>query len=121
MAGRLACDAVEAVQAAQATEKARRRIPEDTPKVITFYSERDEWLFNAVFDNRVCTLCLAHENKIYRGNELRNLFPEHVILDIEMIGGPGVGGDGLIHPNCRCRLERVAYWGDVGTEVKLET
>jgi hypothetical protein len=64
---------------------------------------------------------LAHENKIYRGNELRTLFPFHVILDLEMIGSPGVGGDGLVHPNCRCRLERVMYWGDIGTEVKLES
>jgi hypothetical protein len=100
---------LEVVEAVKATQ----RIPEDTPQAITFFSVHDEWVYGAVYDNRVCPICLEHENKTYRGNEIRAMFPFLEILDLE-----------TIHPhahmprddNCRCRLERTLYMGDIGVE-----
>jgi len=67
----------------------------------------DVWLFQAVMDTRVCDLCRKYETaNEWNGNGLRSEFPYLRILDENTIGGPGSDGDGLVHPNCRCRLVR---------------
>ncbi len=93
--------------------EAKKRLPSDVPAAITFFSVNDEWVYTAVMDNNVCPLCLQHENKTYRGNEIRAIFPYLEILDLE-----------TIHPhthmprddNCRCHLDRTLYFGDIGVE-----
>jgi len=89
--------------------EALKRVPTDTPARITFFSVHDEWVFTAVFDNRVCLDCLAFENQTFTGNTLRAKFPYLEIADLETII-PNV------HPHCRCRLERSLYFGDIGVE-----
>lgn len=96
--------AVEAVLAV----KARQRI--ETPQIpnVTYFSENDVWLFNARSDTKVCPTCRAAETiEHFRGNNLRINFPNLVILDENTIGGPEPDGGGLVHPNCRCFLNRV--------------
>jgi hypothetical protein len=99
---------LEVARAIEAVE-ARQRIPADTPKAITFFSQNDEWIYTAVTDNHVCLRCLQYENKTLKGDELRNIFPELEILDLETIHPH-------VHPNCRCHLDRTLYFGDVGVE-----
>jgi hypothetical protein len=97
------------IQQARQQVEALKRIPTDTPARITYFSVHDEWVFTAVFDNRVCPHCLAFENQTFTGNLLRAKFPYLEIVDLETII-PNV------HPHCRCRLERVLYFGDIGVE-----
>jgi len=96
---------INVVQAVEAIQ----RINIDVPKAITFFSVHDEWVYTAVYDNKVCLTCLDHENKTYKGNEIRSLFPYLEILDLETIHPH-------THINCRCRLERILYFGDIGVE-----
>ena len=97
------------IQRAHRQVEALKRVPTDTPARITYFSVNDEWVFTAVFDNRVCPHCLAFENQTFTGNLLRTMFPYLEIVDLETIN-PNV------HPNCRCRLERSLYFGDIGVE-----
>jgi hypothetical protein len=97
------------IQRARRQVEALKRIPTDTPARITFFSVNDEWVFTAVFDNVVCPDCLGFENQTFTGNTLRAKFPHLEIVDLETII-PNV------HPNCRCRLERSLYFGDIGVE-----
>ena len=97
------------IQRAHRQVEALKRIPPDTPARITFFSVHDEWVFTAVFDNVVCPDCLGFENQTFTGNLLRAKFPDLEIVDLETIN-PNV------HPNCRCRLERSLYFGDIGVE-----
>ena len=99
---------IQIVQAVQAVE-ARKLIPKDTPSAITYFSHSDSWIFTAVYDNVVCADCLMYEHEEFWGDTLRGLFPYLEIQDLETILPK-------VHPNCRCRLERVLYMGDIGTE-----
>ena len=90
--------------------KKRRLVP--IKKSITFFSKYDLWMYDAVLDNRICTICIGHERTArFFGSELRTTFPYLVILGVDTIGGLE-GGDGLAHPNCRCRLHRITEWDD---------
>lgn len=94
------CTIVEAVEA-------KRRIDQPQRPGVTYFSVYDVWLFQAVMDTKVCTLCRHYEiANEWNGNVLRSEFPYLTILDENTIGGPGPDGDGLVHPNCRCRLVR---------------
>lgn len=96
---------IEIVQAVEATT----RIPTDTPAVITYFSKKDDWIFTAVFDSKVCDDCLQYEHETFTGDMLRSLFPYLEIKDLETIMVNA-------HPGCRCRLERILFMGDVGNE-----
>jgi len=97
------------IQMARQQVEALKRVPTDTPARITYFSVNDEWVFTAVFDNVVCPHCLGFENQTFTGNVLRAMFPDLEIVDLETIT-PNV------HPNCRCRLDRSLYFGDIGAE-----
>ncbi len=62
-----------------------------------------------MYDNRVCEECLSHEHKTFMGNEIRLTFPYWEVVDLERI-------DVHVHPNCRCYLDRVLFYGDIGKE-----
>ena len=88
--------------------KAIQRIPKPIRPDVTFFSENDVWLFQARQDTKVCQLCQKYETAYqWRGNNLRLEFPYLTILDQNTIGGSEPDGDGLVHPNCRCRLVRL--------------
>ncbi len=97
------------IQVVKAVQEAKKRIDIAVPKAITFFSQHDEWVFTAVYDNKVCHDCLQHEHHIYNGDMLRALFPDLEIQGLEKILPK-------VHPNCRCRLDRVQFWGDVEKE-----
>jgi len=99
---------IEIVRIVEAVE-AKKRLPFDVPKAITFFSKNDEWIFTAVIDNNVCHNCLQYENQPFTGNLLRTKFPNLEILDLETIHPH-------VHPNCRCHLDRILYLGDIGVE-----
>ena len=96
--------AVEAVKAVQ-------RIPEGSAQ--SFFGKYDIWRYEGIADEKLCEQCLnfllhgPHGSPYYFGTELRANFPSLEILDANTIGGPEADGDGLVHPNCRCRLHRV--------------
>jgi len=87
------------------TFDALARIPLEYRGKISFFSVNDMWDFDAVLDTRVCESCEELEGSSWTGDFLRQPFPNLVILDENTIGGPD-DGDGLVHPNCRCRLRR---------------
>lgn len=94
---------------------AKKRIDFPTRPGVTFFSGQDIWLFEARSDTKVCDQCRSYESQAeamggLNGNFIRALFPWLSRIDENTIGGPGEGGDGLVHPNCRCRLIR--YIGD---------
>jgi hypothetical protein len=99
------CNAVTAVREAEA------RIWFTPRKGTTFYSGNDIWLYDPREDSITCEICrnIADQASAaggFNGNTIRALFPWHVILGPNTIGGPGEGGRGLSHPWCRCRLNR---------------
>jgi hypothetical protein len=96
---------------AVAVVEAQKRINIDAPTAITFFSVNDEWVFTAEFDNVVCDDCLEYENQTLTGAMLRSLFPLLEVVDLETILPH-------VHPNCRCRLERTVYYGDIGMEIE---
>lgn len=96
--------AVHAVEAIQ-------RIPQSTMfppryRIVTYFSEQDVWLYQAVMDNRVCPICKGHEEHKgtgrFRGDHLRAKFPYLEIGDINTI-------QVNVHPNCRCYLTRLLH------------
>lgn len=101
----------EAVRAVHALREAKKRIDFPQRPKTTYFSGQDIWLYDARADFKVCPICLGYADQAssmggFNGNYIRGLFPYLVILDENSIGGPGSGGDGLAHPNCRCRLIR---------------
>jgi len=105
------------IGAVEAVNKAKRRIArEDYRPGVTFFSAHDTWLYQAVYaptpkGNPTCPLCRNYEMMSdnmggFQGNFIRALFPYLTILDENTIGGPDPSGDGLVHPNCRCKLVR---------------
>ena len=82
--------------------KSIRRIDRDQfPVPITFFSEKDVWLYVAVTDDRTCMECRQWESDPqFTGNMVRSFFPFLEIVDTDRIEVHN-------HPNCRCYLERV--------------
>ena len=79
---------------------ALQRIPQPQRRGVTYYSDRDIWLFQSVFDERRCDVCGMFEDiEEINGGALRNMFPYHEILDENTIAAN-------VHPNCRCYLVR---------------
>ena len=101
--------ALEAVQIVKAVKA--RKIGIEAPAAITFFSVNDEWVYTAVYDNRVCDDCLQYEHETFFGNDVRAMFPEWEVVDLERI-------DVHVHPNCRCHLDRILYLGDIGKEIE---
>lgn len=97
---------VEAVQSVLIAD-AKSRIPPELKGKVTFFTEHDLWLFQAILDERVCPRCVHHDGNIFPGLNLRFIWPYLKILNVNVIGGPGPGNTGLDHPNCRCRLHRL--------------
>jgi len=80
--------------------EAKKRIDFPTRPGVTFFSQKDQWLYVAVLDAKVCDVCRSHEEKnIFYGNELRRTFPNLEVIDEDMIQVNE-------HPNCRCFLMR---------------
>ena len=99
----------EVVQAVRAVQEAQKRISPEMPKWkgATFFSKQDVWLYDARMDSKVCSKCRQYEDiGQFLGSHIRLIFPYLTILDMNTIGGPEPGGDGLVHPHCRCRLRR---------------
>jgi len=106
------------IGAVEAVNKAKRRLPPQNERRDrrTFFSAHDIWLFQAVYSptpkgNPTCPLCRNYEMMSdnmggFQGNFIRALFPYLTYLDDNTLGGPEAGGDGLVHPNCRCKLVR---------------
>ena len=91
--------------------KATQRVPPEIPTGVTFFSRYDLWMYDATLDSKLCLDCLENESTPrYFGNELRPKFPHLRVLDTDTIGGPEPNGNGLVHPNCRCRLRRIKKW-----------
>jgi hypothetical protein len=89
---------ISAVRAVAAIKRIDR---EQYPETVTFFSEKDQWIFNAVSDIRVCELCLSFEDiGIFSGDLLRTFFPYLEIVDVDEI-------EANVHPNCRCMLKRI--------------
>lgn len=89
--------------------EAKRRVSKlYSDRGITFFGYYDEWRYEAVEDDKICPICRGHafSNLILPGSAIRGIWSYLTILDVNMIGGPGLGGNGLCHPNCRCRLHR---------------
>lgn len=98
---------INLVQAIQVVRESKSRIPPEL-EAFTFFGEQDLWLFDARGDTTVrCPLCFNHDGNIFPGTNIRFNWPYLVIMSQNMIGGPAAGGDGLVHPNCRCRILRV--------------
>lgn len=103
---------IRAVEAVVAVQKAERRIEEPQRPGVTYFSENDIWLFDTEATRSTgvgpCPTCLVAEViEHFRGNNLRVNFPNLVILDENTIGGSEPDGGGLVHPHCRCFLNRV--------------
>ena len=101
----------QVVDAVRKHREAQQRITFKTPSGTTFFSGEDIWLYDPREDNITCEICrnIADQASLmggFNGNILRALFPFLSILGINTIGGPGAGGRGLSHPNCRCLLNR---------------
>jgi len=91
----------------QAVQESKQRIPPEL-KDFTFFSEHDLWLFDALGDPSVrCELCDHHNGNVFPGRTIRFAWAYLQILDMNLIGGPAPGGDGMVHPNCKCRLHRM--------------
>ena len=100
---------LQLIKIVKAVDAVKRR-PVKAPANITFFSEEDVWVFQEVIDTKVCEICrTAARIEQFRGNNLRMNFPYLVILNMNEIGGGELDGNGLVHPNCRCRLVRVLY------------
>jgi len=120
---RCECDPTTIVEVIRAVEAQKRRDFPTRPGV-TFFSGKDIWLYDPREDTITCQQCLAYADMAssmggLNGNFIRALFPYLVILDEDEIGGPGEGGDGLVHPNCRCRLHR--FIGDPEDSVAAQS
>ena len=108
------CDHVlNAVLAVQAIEGAQKRIGIDVPTRpgVTYFSQKDIWLYQMNEIPTTCQDCKGYEDLAssmggLNGNFIRSLFPYLVIQGEDTIGGPGEGGKGLAHPNCGCLLVR---------------
>lgn len=100
--------------------KATQRKPEKYRR-LTFFSRYDLWMYDAKIDNKLCLDCLENEaTPYYFGTDLRSKWPHLRILDENTIGGEQPSGDGLEHPNCRCRLRRVTIWTPTVLEWYIE-
>ena len=100
---------LNAVLAVQALEGAQHRKNFPTRPGVTFFSEKDVWIWQARGD--ACPLCDPLDGTTYTGAHLRATYPYLIILDENTLGGQGyqgggVAGAGLKHPNCRCVLVR---------------
>ncbi len=89
---------IEAAAAVQLFSEATRRISSWLSS-ITFYGENDQWLFLQSGHPNMCKDCASNNGVIYSGDELRSIFPYHVILDTDTIAA-------YVHPNCTCLLLR---------------
>ena len=99
--------AIGAVEAVLAVEKARQRKPAEYAH-LTFFSDYDSWLYEAVADARVCPECRENEEiEMFPGSWLRTYFPYLEIEDENTISAN-------CHPNCRCYLTRL-----IGSHTKV--
>jgi len=103
--------ALQAIRIIRAAKDALSRIPENL-KHLVFFGLHDRWAYSSVDDNRRCKVCSSLQAMSpFHGTHLRQevagwLAATMIILDAYTIGGPDAGGDGMMHPNCRCRLRR---------------
>jgi len=103
--------AVQAIRIIKTAKDALRRIPESLKHII-FFGLHDRWAYSSVDDNVRCKVCTALQQRSpFHGTSLRKevaswLAATMIILDAYTIGGPDAGGNGMMHPNCRCRLRR---------------
>jgi hypothetical protein len=89
---------VEAVQAVLAAE-AKQRKPQDFKRQ-TFFGVFDLWYYLAISDDKTCWTCEMLNKGVYKGYDLRLMFPWCEIIGEDQILP-------YVHPNCRCTLLRV--------------
>jgi hypothetical protein len=91
--------ALQAVEAVRAVEKARTRI---SPKLSgpTYFGDNDAWLYQESGHPNICEECSSYNLNVYRGSEIRQLFPYLEIINKDFIAVH-------IHPHCGCMLVRV--------------
>jgi hypothetical protein len=94
---------VKAVAAVQLVGEAKSRIPVGL-QGLTFYSQRDEWVFLSSGHPNICADCVDCDGNVFLGSELRSAFPYHTILDENIIAAS-------VHPNCSCLLLRAISVG----------
>jgi hypothetical protein len=91
------CQIIDAVKA---VEEAKKRLDFPLRSGVTFFSQRDIWIFQAQADSKTCPSCNGAEDvSRWYGNHLRLFFPYLEIIDENTIYPH-------VHPNCRCRLVR---------------
>lgn len=94
----------EVVEAVRAVEGAKLRRTFPTRYGVTFFSEQDVWLYQAVMDARTCPVCTSHEDQgEFHGSHLRAKFPYLEIIDENTIK---VHAHMPRDDNCRCLLVR---------------
>lgn len=104
--------ALKAIRVIRAIGDAAKRIPENLKHLI-FFGEFEEWGYSSKDDERRCLVCQSLQgNSPFRGTNLRLqvagwLAARMTVLSPYVIGGPDENGDGMMHPNCRCRLNRL--------------
>lgn len=88
-------EAVRAVQLVKATQTAARFDRFD------FFTKNDVWLFVGELDDRSCERCISYDGLTFTGEVVLGLFPW---LEVETL----MTIRPIVHPNCRCTLERVS-------------
>jgi hypothetical protein len=87
--------------AVQALMEALKRKPgwlEDPRQ--SFFGALDLWFYLAISDDKTCWTCEMLNQGIYKGIDLRTLFPYLEIISANQMLP-------YVHPNCRCTLLRV--------------
>lgn len=85
------------VKAVQAFEKQWK--PIDFSRS-TFFGEFDIWYYMAITDDRTCQPCIMLDQGLYKGWDIRKLFPYLEIVNDDQVLPH-------VHPNCRCTMLRL--------------
>jgi hypothetical protein len=80
-------EALEIVQAVEATEKARNRIPDDLKQTHP-YSSTALWTYYARTyrepEGETCPYCLFFDGQTFTGSQLRSVFPDHKWVGVDI-------------------------------------
>jgi hypothetical protein len=77
-------DIIGAIQAVQAIQTAKQRIPKKY-KHLTYFSDLDQWRYFSIGDGKRCKYCDQHEGITFSGSEIRGIFPDLDIVSPTMI------------------------------------
>ena len=71
------------------------------PDRFDFFTKNDVWLFVGELDDRSCERCMSYDGLTFTGEVVLGLFPWLEVESLMTIRP-------MVHPNCRCTLERVS-------------